>query len=64
MKDYALADLFCGAGGTSTGAMQAVEDAGMKPSLLAVNHWDRAIETHTLNRLTPHAQASRLTPDA
>ena len=49
MKDYALADLFCGAGGTSTGAMQAVEDAGMKPSLLAVNHWERAIETHTLN---------------
>lgn len=48
-QDYALADLFCGAGGTSTGAMQAVEDAGMKPSLLAVNHWDRAIETHTLN---------------
>lgn len=37
-------DLFCGAGGSSQGA----EDAGIS-LVMAVNHWDRAIETHQTN---------------
>jgi len=44
-----IADLFCGAGGTSTGAVQAVEQLGMRAKLTAVNHWDLAVETHSAN---------------
>lgn len=40
-----LTDLFCGAGGSSTGAIQ-VPGISIK---LAVNHWERAIETHSAN---------------
>lgn len=43
------ADLFCGAGGTSTGMLQAIEELGLKPKLIAVNHWDVAIATHYAN---------------
>lgn len=43
------ADLFCGAGGTSTGALCAAEAAGVKLDLTAINHWDVAIETHSQN---------------
>lgn len=43
------ADLFCGAGGTSTGILQAVEAIGRRMDLLAVNHWTTAVNTHTLN---------------
>jgi len=44
-----IADLFCGAGGTSTGAMLAARELGFTPRLTAVNHWDMAIKTHELN---------------
>lgn len=37
-------DLFAGAGGTTCGAVQA----GAEP-VLAINHWERAIETHSAN---------------
>ncbi|WP_407316670.1 DNA cytosine methyltransferase [Isoptericola halotolerans] len=40
-----MTDLFCGAGGSSTGA---VEVGGVQVRL-AANHWDRAIETHNSN---------------
>ncbi|MFB3816183.1 MAG: DNA cytosine methyltransferase, partial [Candidatus Methylomirabilales bacterium] len=43
------ADLFCGAGGTSTGLAQACADLGLGLELLAINHWSVAIETHTAN---------------
>jgi len=43
------ADLFCGAGGTSTGILQAVASLGRSMDLLAVNHWPTAVNTHTLN---------------
>lgn len=49
------ADLFCGAGGTSTGMVQACEALekmlGVKIDLqlMAVNHWPVAIETHSAN---------------
>lgn len=38
-------DMFCGAGGSSTGLL---EIPGVKVKT-AMNHWDRAIETHSLN---------------
>lgn len=40
-----MTDLFCGAGGSSTGATQV---PGIEIRL-AMNHWDRAIETHNTN---------------
>ena len=43
------ADLFCGAGGTSTGLLEAAEMLGVKLRLIAVNHWDLAIATHSRN---------------
>lgn len=43
------ADLFCGAGGSSTGLTLAAESIGLGLDLTAVNHWDRAIETHSAN---------------
>ena len=44
-----VADLFCGAGGSSTGARRALEQLGYRMDLLCVNHWPTAIETHTKN---------------
>ena len=44
-----IADLFCGAGGTSTGALAACEELGLKARLTAINHWETAIATHTAN---------------
>ena len=49
MKRLKVVDLFCGAGGTSTGITQACEASGRKLDLAAVNHWDRAVETHAAN---------------
>lgn len=46
---YRIADLFCGAGGTSEGAMEAAEFLGRKPELTAINHWPVAITTHEVN---------------
>ena len=39
-----VADLFCGAGGSSTGLVRAAEKLSMKIDLLAVNHWPVAVE--------------------
>ena len=39
------ADLFCGAGGTSAGA----HATGGVDVTFALNHWDRAIQTHSAN---------------
>ena len=38
------ADLFCGAGGTSTGLLMAARELGMKIDLVAINHWELAIK--------------------
>ena len=43
------ADLFCGAGGTSTGLARAAKARGVKVELVAVNHWPVAVETHRRN---------------
>jgi DNA (cytosine-5)-methyltransferase 1 len=44
-----VADFYCGAGGTSTGLIRAAKSLGKKVELTAINHWDKAIETHTKN---------------
>ncbi|HZQ01401.1 MAG TPA: DNA cytosine methyltransferase [Reyranella sp.] len=54
MRKILVADLFCGAGGSSTGARQAIEQLGRTMDLVCVNHWDRAIETH--KRMHPEAR--------
>lgn len=43
------ADLFCGAGGTSAGLLSACKQLRREVDLLAINHWNIAIDTHTLN---------------
>ncbi|MEA1798513.1 DNA cytosine methyltransferase [Rhodococcus qingshengii] len=49
-----MTDLFCGAGGSSTGAVQ-VPGVSVR---MAANHWDLAIETHNTNHpTTDHACA-------
>lgn len=48
-KNFELLDLFCGAGGSSTGAVEAANALGYRVKLTAVNHWDVAIATHTKN---------------
>jgi len=49
MDTFLGVDLFCGAGGTSTALIEAGDDIGLDVELTAINHWDKAIETHTLN---------------
>ena len=48
-REYLVADLFCGAGGTSTGASKAVADIGGRINMVAINHWKTAVKTHSLN---------------
>lgn len=43
------ADLFCGAGGTSSGLMKVAREMGLSVNLTAINHWPRAVETHAKN---------------
>ena len=44
-----VVDMFCGGGGESTGLFTAAEKNGFKIKLSAINHWERAIETHAAN---------------
>ncbi len=53
-RTITAADLFCGAGGTSTGILQATQQMKTRLDLLAVNHWPTAVNTHTLNH--PHVR--------
>lgn len=54
-RKITVADLFCGAGGSSTGAEQAIErDLGRVMDLVCANSWPRAIETHA--RMHPRAR--------
>lgn len=56
MKTLRVADLFCGAGGTSTGVKIAAAAADVRVDLTAVNHWPVAVETHAAN----HPEARHL----
>lgn len=65
--EVTAADLFCGAGGTSTGLVLAVEElereygVKIRLDLVAVNHWDVAIATHSANHKFAHHKCSGLT---
>jgi DNA (cytosine-5)-methyltransferase 1 len=54
-----VADLLCGAGGSSTGCARALADLGLDMELVCVNHWPVAIETHRRN----HPQARHYVQD-
>jgi DNA (cytosine-5)-methyltransferase 1 len=49
LKTALVCDLFCGAGGSSTGARRALLGLGYKMNLVAINHWPVAVETHQRN---------------
>lgn len=49
MKKKIIIDLFCGAGGESCGIHKAFEELDESIQLFAVNHWERACETHAAN---------------
>jgi DNA (cytosine-5)-methyltransferase 1 len=49
MKRIQGADLFCGAGGTTSGLLLAVKQLQRECDILAINHWNIAIDTHTRN---------------
>jgi DNA (cytosine-5)-methyltransferase 1 len=49
MIRLAIADLYCGAGGTSQGAIEAGQLLKRLVKLTAVNHWEVAIATHSAN---------------
>jgi len=44
-------DLYCGAGGTSSGIKEACAAKGYDYRLIGLNHWDKAIATHRANGL-------------
>lgn len=44
-----VVDMFCGAGGTSTGLYEAADELRLDVNLLAINHWEIAIATHSAN---------------
>jgi DNA (cytosine-5)-methyltransferase 1 len=54
-----VADLLCGAGGSSTGCERALRERGLEMELVCVNHWPTAIETHQIN----HPQARHYVQD-
>jgi DNA (cytosine-5)-methyltransferase 1 len=48
-KTLTAVDLYCGSGGSSTGLVQAAKEKGYKVKLLAINHWQVAVATHSAN---------------
>ena len=49
MKDLKIIDMFCGGGGESTGLFEAAKEYDFNIRMSAINHWERAIETHSAN---------------
>lgn len=48
-RKLSVVDGFCGAGGLTTGTALACAELGVPVELTAINHWDKAIETHKRN---------------
>lgn len=48
-EDFAFVDLFCGGGGSGSGILDAAKEAGKKPKGVFINHWDKAINIHSVN---------------
>ncbi len=44
-----VVDMFCGSGGESQGIAWSAQKAGADVKMYAINHWERAIETHRAN---------------
>jgi DNA (cytosine-5)-methyltransferase 1 len=44
-----IVDMFCGSGGESQGINWSAQKAGVEIDMYAINHWQRAIETHQTN---------------
>jgi DNA (cytosine-5)-methyltransferase 1 len=59
-KSIDAVDMFCGAGGTSSGLLAACKAMGIELNLIAINHWPVAIDTHRAN----HAYAQHLCSEA
>ena len=55
-------DLYCGAGGFSTGFSEAMHDLGLTFREIAINHWNRAVETMRANH--PGVYAMQMDIDA
>ncbi len=49
MKQLNIIDMFCGGGGESTGLISAAHEYDFDVNISAINHWERAIETHAAN---------------
>ena len=49
MNKLNIVDMFCGGGGESTGLIEAAHDYNFDINMSAINHWERAIETHSKN---------------
>jgi DNA (cytosine-5)-methyltransferase 1 len=49
MRTLQIGDMFCGAGGSTTGIRQAIDAMGHKAKIWAFNHWNIAIDTHSSN---------------
>ena len=56
-KTLKAADLFCGAGGTSTALIEVAEAFDLACRLTGVNHWPMAIKTHQENHPGPSISA-------
>lgn len=53
-KTVTAVDLFCGAGGMSSGLLEAFHLLNTRCKLTAINHWPTAVETHSLNHPKVH----------
>ncbi len=49
MEKLNIVDMFCGGGGESTGLIEAAQEYDFEVNMSAINHWERAIETHAKN---------------
>ena len=49
MRTFQIGDMFCGAGGSTTGIQQAIDAMGCRAKIWAFNHWNIAIDTHSSN---------------
>lgn len=58
---YTAGDMFCGAGGYTTGSVMALDAAKVAFEYWAVNHWDRAVQTMKLNHPRVHTFEQDLT---
>jgi DNA (cytosine-5)-methyltransferase 1 len=58
-RKFLVADLLCGAGGSSTGCELALRELGLEMELVCLNHWQVAIDTHSIN----HPKARHICQD-